>query len=249
MKPVLGIDVGGTKIAAGLVSSSHKVSHLKVLATSQTNLSGQLIKLIESYEDFGAIGLGVPGPVRADGTVRVLPNIKGFKKTNLKKLLTKHFQVPVFVMNDAQAFTLAEARVGSARKFKKVAGVIMGTGIGGGVCINKKMYTGKKYLDGGEWGTIVVKPGMTLEQAMHRLGKFTKAEQSAPFAEVLIAYIVDKVNPEAIVFGGGRVNFPGIDRVLQKARKQVAPSSKVAVKRFSLKHPGIVGAALPLLKK
>ncbi len=84
---------------------------------------------------------------------------------------------------------------------------------------------------------------------MQRLGKFTKAEQSAAFAELLIAYILEKVNPEAIVFGGGRINMPGIDRVLQKAKKQVAPSSKVMVKRFSLKHPGIVGAALPLFRR
>src|SRR3989338_8448853 len=87
MKYTLGIDVGGTKIAAGLVDKAFKVHQVRVLATSQTNLPAQLIKLIENFRGFSAIGLGVPSPdISADGMVRVLPNVKGFKKTNLKKL-------------------------------------------------------------------------------------------------------------------------------------------------------------------
>ena len=249
MKYTLGIDVGGTKIAAGLVDKALKVHKVKVLTTSQTDLPLQLFKLIASFKGFSGIGLGVPGQVLPDGTVVALPNLKKFKKSNLKKLLEKRFNVPVHVMNDAQAFTLAEATAGSARKFKKVAGVIMGTGIGGGVVINKKIYSGEKYLRGGSCGTIKVRSGVTLEQAMHGFGKFTQAKQVAPFAEVIIAYILQVLEPEVIVFGGGRVKFPNIEKVLRQALKEVAPRSKVAVKRSSLKYPGVIGAALPLLKK
>ena len=249
MKYTLGIDVGGTKIAAGLVDGSFKVHKIKVLYTSQTDLISQLIRLIEGFDGFSSIGLGVPGRVRPDGTVIKLPNVRNFKKSNLKKLLEKRFGVSVHVMNDAQAFTLAESIAGSTKKFKHVAGVIMGTGIGGGVVINRKLYSGEKYFRGGSWGIIEVKPSVTLEQAMHKFGKFANAEQAGPFAEVIIAYILKVLKPEAIVFGGGRIKFPSIEKVLRQALKEVAPRSKVAVKRSSLKYPGVVGAALPLLRR
>jgi predicted NBD/HSP70 family sugar kinase len=249
MKYILGIDVGGTKIAAGLVDSSLKIHKVRIFATSKNNLTAQLAKVIKSFGNFSAIGIGVPGQVLPDGTVTKLPNLKKFKRTNLKQLLEKQFQVPVHVMNDAQAFTLAEARIGIGKNAKRMAGVIMGTGIGGGIVINGKIYSGDKYQHAGEWGWIKVRSKVTLEQAMHKFGKFTEAEHASPFAEVLIGYITQVLSPDTIVFGGGRVNFPGIEKVLQRALKVVAPSARVKVIKSKLQYPGAIGAVIPLLKK
>src|SRR6185436_15788701 len=104
MKYTLGIDVGGTKIASALVENGLKLHNLKVEPTSQTDLVRQLIELIRNQKDFDAIGLAMPGPVLADGTVTRLPNIPNFQRTNLKQLLEDEFKVPVAVVNDAKAF-------------------------------------------------------------------------------------------------------------------------------------------------
>src|SRR5689334_7265579 len=120
MKYVLGIDVGGTKIASALVKDN-KLEQLLIEPTSKTDLLGQLMKIIGQYQGFEAIGVAVPGPVLADGTVVKLPNIPSFPKTNLKQILEEKFKLPVNVANDAKAFALAEATLGLGQDKKVVA--------------------------------------------------------------------------------------------------------------------------------
>lgn len=246
MKTILGIDVGGTKIAAGLVDSKFRVTKFRTWPTSQTNLPQQLVEIAKSYRDFEGIGLGVPGDVSASGWVEKFDNIKRFKPMNLKQLLVKNFHLPVHVMNDARAFTLAEATLGAGKSHKKVVGVIMGTGIGGGIVINQQIYNGPKYLRGGHWRNILMKPNITIEQAIQRFGSFKKARQSVPFLKILIPYITRAVQPDAIIFGGGRMKFATMDKLLASVR---SVGSRVVLKRFRLPHPGILGAALPLLRR
>lgn len=234
MRQILGIDVGGTKIAAGLVDQNHKVSKVRVVPTSQSDLLSQLIKLIESYSDYSAIGLGMPGIISAKGMIKKLPNIKDFKPINLKEYLKTEFQVPVNVMNDSEAFALAEARVGSGQKFKRVFGVILGTGIGGGFVVantskNTELILRRKL------------PG--LETKMQKFGPFKKAYESNPFVNKLLPVIMKTFRPDVIIFGGARSKLPGMQSILNKY------SSKLPLKVSKLKHAGIIGAALPGLKK
>src|SRR3989338_11705337 len=123
MKKILGIDVGGTKIAAGLVDGNFKLTQIKVLATSQTGLLKQISQIISSYKGFSGIALAMPGRVLGDGMMYSMANIRGVEPTNIKKFFSK-FKVPVSVINDAKAFALAESQIGSGKGYNTVAGVV-----------------------------------------------------------------------------------------------------------------------------
>ena len=246
MKYTLGIDVGGTKIAAGLVDSNHKVSKVIIIPTSQTDLLGQLENLITSYTGFEAIGLGLPGLVKPNGEVVRLPNILKFKHKNLRKYLNNKFKVPVNVVNDAKAFALAEALIGSGKKVKTLAGVILGTGIGVGLVSNKKIYFGRNIL-AGEIGGVEMPDGRTLEQQVKSSGPFKNAKQAHKYLRSLVSFIVQSVDPDMIVVGGGWSTLPGMqqefNQILRTLKKH-AIKTKVLISK--LKHAGIIGAVLAL---
>ncbi len=238
MKTILGIDVGGTKIAAGLVNEKFEATEIKTESTSQSDLLAQLISLIESYSSYDGIGLGVPGVVAPDGKIEGFMNIPHFQPTNLKQTLEDKFKLPVSVMNDAEAFTLAEAQVEFKEK-SKTFGVILGTGIGGG------FVDGKTHQDTGIPFIHQKLPG--LEAEMQSQGSFEAAAQAQPFVEKLLPVIIADFNPDLIVFGGSRSYLPGMQQVLDNVGKSIPPQVSVQVSK--LEHAGIIGAALPLLKK
>lgn len=236
----MGIDVGGTKIAAGLVDSKFKVSKLKNILTSQTNFLKQLTDLIGSYSDYSQIGLGVPGRVSKTGMIKRLPNIKNFKSLNLKRYLENKYKVPVGIINDAEAFTLAEANL-SDKKFKKIFGVILGTGIGGGLVVNNV----HKNVD-----SLLHRKLPGLEQRMQKYGPFKRSVEARPFIQKLLPIILNDFGPNLIVFGGARSMLPGMQTILKQCLKSGYPYPlKTSVKISRLKHAGIIGAVLPLLKK
>ncbi len=237
MKYILGIDVGGTKIAAGLVDKTYKVRKVKTLATSQNDLLGQLLKLSGSYKGFKGIGLGLPGLIRPNGFVLSLGNIPKFKPVNLKTLFQKRFAVPVSIMNDARAFSLAEATVGEGKGVQTVLGVILGTGIGSGLVKNKKIQSAKGPV-GGEIGLVKL-GNKTLEQTMKRRGN--TAKQLEPIMRAIIMLATRLADPDLIIFGGGRTTYNGMNELVRRLNIKARVSK--------LKHAGVIGAALPLLKK
>ncbi len=240
MKYVLGIDVGGTKIAAGLVDKNHGIRRVYELSTSQSDLLKQIVKLIESYKDFHAIGLGIPGHVEANGWIARLPNVKNFKPINLKKYLENEFKVKVSVINDAEAFALAEATTGGGQKFNKVLGVILGTGIGGGLVIKGKHKNVDRILHS-------KLPG--LEKQMQRTRTFKNDQQAGDIVRQIFSIIIPAAHPDIIVFGGGRTHYRGINQIIKQSLYLAYPKDNKTVVRVSkLKHAGIIGAALPLLK-
>lgn len=249
MKQILGIDVGGTKIAAGLVDSKLKVSQLKIFKTPKDNLIGLIKEIIFSYSEFEAVGIGLPGYILPNGTVAHLPNISHFQKINVKKYLEKEFKVPVNVANDARSFSLAEAIVGAGKNYKVVVGVILGTGVGSGIVMNKKIYLGKNFL-AGEIGHFFLPGGKTFEQYVRSGGKFKQAKDAREYLEILLSVIIRSIDPDIIIFGGGWSNLSGMQKVLTEAVKKVQkPSPKTIVKVSRLNHAGIIGAVLPLLQR
>ncbi|OGE82407.1 MAG: hypothetical protein A3B10_02940 [Candidatus Doudnabacteria bacterium RIFCSPLOWO2_01_FULL_44_21] len=249
MKQILGIDVGGTKIAAGLVDKSFRVSKIKVLRTSQTDLISQLRDLVLSYHNFDAIGIGVPGQVLSSGLVVHLPNIQHLKLVNLKQVFQKKFCVPVNVMNDAKAFALAEAILGSGKKFNIVVGVILGTGIGVGIVMNKKIYFGANSI-AGEMGHFVIPNGKTFEQYVKRAGNFKNARYARKYLELLLYFITRSFDPEIIIVGGGWSRLKGMQQLFDELiRNNQRFQIKTLVKISQLKHAGIIGAVLPLFRK
>ena len=115
-------------------------------------------KINLSKYNISGIGIGVPGPVRPDGTVIYIPNLNISESFNLKKMIEDATSIPTFVGNDANVAGLAEAFVGNGKGYDVVQYITMSTGIGGGLVMNKKMIVGKNGL-AQEIGSMIVKNG------------------------------------------------------------------------------------------
>lgn len=165
MKYAVGIDVGGTNIRIAIVDEDGNLYDVIKQSTKAKNIEGlkeqilELISLVDlkKYNVCG-IGIGVPGPVKPDGTVIYIPNLNISESFNLKEMIEKETNLPVYVGNDANVAGLAEAFVGNGKGYDVVQYITMSTGIGGGLIINKKMITGANGL-AQEIGSMIVKNG------------------------------------------------------------------------------------------
>jgi len=147
---VIGIDIGGTKIAAGRVDSSGSVSActtVPTLAGEPLAVSlGQVYAAIEGClsADVRAIGVCAPGPLNPKtGVVINPPNLPHWRNVPLADLVCERFGLPCRVENDANAAGLAEVLFGAARGMESVLYVTLSTGIGAGIILNGKIYHGK----------------------------------------------------------------------------------------------------------
>lgn len=165
MDQYIGIDVGGTKIAAGLVENG-RVRRLVKRPTGASLGPRHVISAINKTvarlrpHNVKGIGVGVAGLVdHRRGVVIASPNFsKQFRNVALAKQLRAHFHVPVQVDNDANCFALGEARFGVAKKFSHVVGLTIGTGIGGGIVVDGNLYRGK-HGSAGEFGHVTIRDG------------------------------------------------------------------------------------------
>lgn len=142
---IVALDIGGTNVRAAIadengtlfeVVKENTLRHDKDLFVAQ--VQGVILKLNLSKYDPVAIAIGVPGPVRANGYINQLPNI-GINDIDLVTPLTKTFDLPVFVRNDAEMAAFAEASVGAGRNAKSTYFVTISTGLGGCLVVNHKI--------------------------------------------------------------------------------------------------------------
>jgi len=153
-KTTIGIDVGGHYIKYGLVSN-HKVIEFHRLKTKREDILSSLIYIIEKYkkELISGISIGFPGFVR-NGVVTSPPNLP-IKNINLKEEIGKIVRFPIVVENDANLYALGEAFYGVGRHHRVVVLLTLGTGVGGGVVIDGKLFTGSIGF-ASEFGHIVM---------------------------------------------------------------------------------------------
>jgi len=141
----LGIDVGGTKVAAGVVEDG-RLGRTGLAATAQGNepLVAQLAEVIEAHKPAGvqAVGIGVPSAVDfATGRVRNTANLP-FADVPLRALLEERTGLPVYVENDANCAALAEAFEDGDLVCPHLVLLTLGTGVGGGFVLDGKLYRG-----------------------------------------------------------------------------------------------------------
>jgi glucokinase len=161
---LLGIDVGGTKVAfavgdaAGHLHASHRrpTSPSGRGETDVAVMIDDLRRLVReagvSLRDVDAVGVSVPSPLDpVRGVVLNPPNLPGWHEVPVRDLLHEAFGVPVFVENDANAAALAEWHFGAARGFEHVAYLTMSTGVGGGLILGGRLYRGV-LASAGEFG-------------------------------------------------------------------------------------------------
>lgn len=162
---VAGVDVGGTNVEVGLVDDAHKVHARAKASTPQGGPSDVLDTIAELVSSLGrdciAVGVGIPGVVH-EGQVLTVPNLpKWSGPVDLIGPLSDRLGVPVALGNDANVGLLGEWLDGAARGARNVLGLWMGTGIGGGLILDGRPFTGSRG-GAGEIGHVVVQAGGAL---------------------------------------------------------------------------------------
>ncbi|MBQ3084725.1 MAG: ROK family protein [Clostridia bacterium] len=167
----LGIDLGGTNIAAGIVNEEMKLVYKTSIPTDAGSGAENIVaRMAEAAklaiegagiaaEDVKSIGIGSPGAIDPEKGVVIYANNLGFANTPLAEMLGKYFPgMPIYVENDANVAAWAEAKCGAAAGTKDSVTITLGTGVGGGMIINGKLYSGFNHA-GGELGHIVINEG------------------------------------------------------------------------------------------
>ena len=163
-KYVFGVDVGGTTVKLGLFDPEGEVKEKWEIPTRKEDNGDHIIAdIAESIKekmsansidrmDVVGVGIGVPGPVKEDGTVLLAANL-GWGKRNIAMELGELLRVPVMAGNDANVAALGEMWRGGGRGYKNMVAVTLGTGVGGGIIIGGKIVSGSTGA-GGEIGHI-----------------------------------------------------------------------------------------------
>ena len=159
----IGLDVGGTKIVGGVISSTGQVIHrcdpISTPARNQEDIVAVLRLLINDlrarHSEVVAIGVGAAGLIDwPQGYIRWAPN-NAYQRLGLRELLERSTDLPTIVDNDANAATWAEMRSGNPSRH--MALVTVGTGIGGGLVLNGEIYRGRTGI-AAELGHLIVDP-------------------------------------------------------------------------------------------
>jgi fructokinase len=159
----IGIDLGGTKIEGMVLSQENEVlSRIRIATPSHKNnnetyraIVTSIAKLIEKLEiDTGnarSVGIGTPGTISSVTGLMKNSNTVCLNGKPLQQDIEQITGREIRIANDANCFALSESRNGAGKSYASVFGIIMGTGVGGGIVINKQIHTGAMGI-GGEWG-------------------------------------------------------------------------------------------------
>jgi fructokinase len=230
----------------------------------------ELVALIErTVGERGTVGIGIPGTISPRTGIVKNANSTWLIGTPLASALEERLGRPVRLMNDANCFVLSEATDGAGAAFDSVFGVILGTGVGGGICFGKQVHVGANLI-GGEWGhnplpwpdvaelpgpscycgqhgcieTYLSGPGLERDHREHtgevrstREIVGAAAEGDGPAAATLARYhdrlgralasVVNVLDPDVIVLGGGMSNLPDLAQVAAAAMQPYVFSDTV----------------------
>lgn len=167
IKQMIGIDVGGTTIKLALIDVYGEIHKKWQIPTNIEDdgrkIPSDIVKSIQStiidqknqQTEIIGIGIGVPGPISPDGQTVVRAVNLGWEDMPLKSAIEKELDIPVVLLNDANAAALGEMWKGAARGKANLVFVTLGTGVGGGIIIDGKVINGV-HSSGGEIGHIPV---------------------------------------------------------------------------------------------
>jgi len=243
----IGIDLGGTKTEGILLNDNLEPIERKRILTPQNDYSAILNSIVDLVNELktktneSTMGICTPGAISKKTGLIKNSNTQCLIGMPLKEDLEKALGQKVSMENDANCFAMAEAKMGAAKDYNMVFGVIMGTGVGGGIIINEKIHQGRTNI-AGEWGHHTLYPngnkcycgksgcvetyisGPALEKKWNDL---TGKQESLPqiiqnldndianqwkneflnnFGTAL-ANVIDILDPDAIVLGGGVSNI------------------------------------------
>lgn len=166
---IIGIDLGGTNCRGALVTFAGEIGEIARMPTLiEEGCESFLARLVVFCRDLihlaqekglqvRAMGMGTPGVIAADGTVTFSPNLRPLNRLPLALRLREALSLPVTILNDANAIAWGEALFGAGREFPSFLTVTLGTGVGGGLVLDGRLWEGS---DGsaGEVGHFMVEP-------------------------------------------------------------------------------------------
>lgn len=167
MKYYAGLDLGGTFVKAAIIAEGGKVVIKDSIPTGKERSYQEIAKdmanlviamQIKAEVKVSAIGIGSPGAIDSARGVVIYNNNIGWKNVALCDEIRKHIDVPTFVANDANVAALGEQYYGSGKNYQSIIFVTLGTGVGGGIIIDGKLFEGYKSF-GAEIGHAVIKMG------------------------------------------------------------------------------------------
>jgi glucokinase len=165
-KPAIGIDFGGTSVKPGVVADGKIIARLAPIKTREHSGPDSLLEAIrqaigelrKEHPQVAAIGAGLPGMVDSiNGRVWQLSNVSGWEDVALTALLEEWSGLPAAIDNDANAMAYAEWLYGAGRDGVNVVCMTLGTGVGGGLILERKLYRGSR-LGAGEIGQMTIDP-------------------------------------------------------------------------------------------
>jgi len=254
----IGVDLGGTKIEAAALDADRAIIARRRVPTPVDDYDATvkaIVSLVESLEaDYepGSVGVGIPGAISPETGLVKNANSTCLIGHPLDRDLSEALNRPIRVENDANCFALSESVDGAASEATTVFGVILGTGVGGGLVLSQRLLSGAQSI-AGEWGhnpmpglldedwtdrrcycgrlncieTFLSGPGLAAEH-LRTSGRELTTEQIATLAEDgdtaarasierhaerlgrALATVVNVVDPELIVLGGGLSNIPAL---------------------------------------
>jgi glucokinase len=249
---IIGIDLGGTKVSIGRVEDGRIVRHVSAAVTAQGSEQQVVDEVVGTLEqvfdpDVVGIGVGVPSVVDVDkGIVYDVQNIPAWKAVGVKEILERRFGRPVYVNNDANCFAVGEKYFGKGKKYHHLVGLIVGTGLGAGIILNGRLYSGPN-CGAGEFGMIPYKDSILEHYASGQY--FTRSHSirgeevhsraqrgdrkalaifesfGAFFGDAIITIML-AVDPEAIILGGSvSKDLPFFEKAMRE-RMKVFPYHK-----------------------
>lgn len=165
-KIAIGIDFGGTSVKPGVVSGHKIIARSEPIATRQHDSADSLLAAVfrdveilrQQHPEVCALGAGLPGIIDGlNGRVRELSNVPGWQDIPLAALLRQKTGLPSVIENDANAMAYAEWRFGAGRDRTNVICMTLGTGVGGGLILDGKLFRGSQ-LGAGEIGQMIIEP-------------------------------------------------------------------------------------------
>lgn len=295
----IGIDLGGTKIEIAALDGEGGVLLRRRVPTPAGDYAATIAAVVQLVEDAerelgqnASVGIGTPGAETADGLIKN-SNSTCLNGRPLRADLEAALGRPLRLANDANCFALAEAEAGAGRGAEVVFGVILGTGVGGGIVVHGRLLAGANRI-AGEWGhnplplaeeceeessphappacycgrqgcveTWLSGPGLAADHRRHG-GAALSAEQIAAAAargdrsclETLARYherlaralatVINILDPDAIVLGGGLAKLPGLADALSERLPRHVFSPTLATRIVSNElgdSAGVLGAA------
>lgn len=297
---IISVDLGGTNTRIAVLDKGFRIKSRVSFSTkdfsfNRNRLISEIAKRTLSLlrenkiekKDVLGLGIGIPGPVDfSKGKVHYLPNVPHWKNTPIRQILKKLMHFEVFVDNDVNLVTLAEAKLGAAKGKNNAVCLTLGTGVGGGLVLDGRLFRGADSC-AGEVGHIPIniegpkcncggracleryvgnaiilseakkklrRKDITLEELskLSKNGNKTALGIYNIFAErigVALTGVVNLLNPEVIVIGGG-LSFAGsfiFKKIKETINKRAMPiqAKSVKIKKATLgKDAGLIGAAL-----